>query len=112
MSATVPKIEASYSNTGLSASLAATTVFTPSNTGLYRVSVYAVVQSGAGSIAGQVGFTDDYGAKDLSTNLSAFSTAPASVALTVKATAGNPITILWNLTGTATYDTYVVVESL
>lgn len=109
MSAQVPKIEASQSFLNQSADLAATTVFTPSVDGMYRVSAYVRSVSGTGGAAARIGWTDEAGTTSTGLNLAG---SPGQCTVPMKALAGTPITIQASIYSSCTYSLYVVVESL
>ena len=111
MSATVPAIVASQAWNGQTSALAQTAVFTPSASGLYRLTVYLSVESGSGGATPHFYWTDDAGSQTRQFDPSNTS-FPVSYSMLVKAASGDAISVSVGVTGTNTYDLYAVVESL
>lgn len=108
----VPVIVAKQAFTGQTASIAATTIYTPDVDGDFELSVYAVVDpslSGVASISAL--WTDEYGSYDVSW-CDANPTIPGKNTQTLHVTSGNPIQIasLYSKSGPALpYDVFVTV---
>jgi len=114
MSATVPVVVSNQSVTGQTTSL--TLSYTPTVSGIYRLSAYAVVSYGGGN-NGNIKFewTDDHSAWSWGPNDgpigASFFAAPKSIL--VRAVAGQPIGIVYTVTsGTPSADLYLIVEDL
>ena len=132
-------VEAAASNNpGLTASFPLTTIFTPTTTGMYRVSVYAegtvagasagspfgsgvfgagVFQPGDDNVQVVVGWTDDVTARTTTPDLFTLdlgNTNAASDDVFIRAVAGQPITLqtFLNNTGTPTYGVFARVEAV
>lgn len=117
----LPQIVAKQSFLAQTNNFASTAVFTPSVTGLYRISVYLECPTTA-DIAVNVQFTDDRSNAQNATiavlqtgkylNQMAASGSLQGVA-SFRDTSGNAISVSTNnYAGTGTYDLYVVIEQL
>lgn len=116
----LPQIVAKQSWLSQSSALAATTIYTPSADGLFRVSAYIEVSSGSTRApSAQMTWTDDHAAQNNSGLLGGVDVAGnwtingSFATRAFRATSGNPIQISTSLSaGTGTYDLYVVIEQL
>lgn len=109
---------ATASLTGQTAAIGATTLFTPSAAGTYRVSVYQVcTTAGAGTLATTIGWTDDEQAQTTKpasdVNLANLGEAASGVTF-IQATA---VAITYTVTaagiaGGAAFSLYITVEQL
>lgn len=102
------------SATSQTSSIGTTTLFTPTATGTYRVSIYIVDIAGTVfTLQGTVGWTDSATAQTATTStLTNATNGYVQSSFFVEATSGNPVTYAVALTGTATYNVYVVSERL
>jgi hypothetical protein len=117
----LPTVVAKQSFLAQTNNFASVVIFTPSVSGLYRISVYLECATTA-DIDVNVQFTDDRSnaqdAEILSINVGKYSaTTAAGNSLTgvacFRATSGNAISVSTNdYAGTGTYDLYVVIEQL
>ena len=99
---------------GQTSSISTTTLFTPSVTGTYRVSIYIVDTAGSiFTLQGTIGWTDDITAQTATTStLTNMTDGYLQSSFFIEATLGNAVTYAVALTGTATYSLYVVSERL
>lgn len=99
--------------TGKTASIGATTLFTPAATGEYRVSYYiSTTTAGAGNVITTVNWTDENGAKNIASaamNLTAGNFQQATYLVHSGASA---IQFSTTYAATGTYQIYVIVERL
>ena len=98
---------------GQTGSISPTTLFTPGDSGLYRVTVYLNSSAaGSGTIAGSVAWTDEVGPQAASgtvTNVDTYS----SMNVIVRATSGNAIRYSTTEAGTSgAYNLFITVEQL
>jgi len=110
------------SNVALTAqpsAIATTTLFTPTTTGTYRVSVYIVdtAAGSAGTVAATIGWTDDEQAQTISTSTVPLATLGAFTNSTffIEATSGNNVTYATTFVGalgSPQYSLYVTAERL
>ena len=96
-----------------------TTLFTPTSTGVFRVSVYIVdtAAGSAGTVSATIGWTDDEQAQTISTSTVPLATLGAFTQSTffIEATSGNAITYstaFAGAIGSPMYSLYVTVERL
>jgi hypothetical protein len=108
MSATVPSVVARQDFLSQTSNLATTTLFTPSASGLFRVTVYGI-PSGP-NITVTIGWTDDDGANSFNPSDQAGNGARSGT-VAIRSTA-NPITIAVTRTNAPTWNLSVVVEDL
>jgi hypothetical protein len=116
----LPQIVAKQSWLAQSAALAATTIFTPTADGLFRVSAYIEVSVGSNrGPSAQMTWTDDHAAQNNSGLIGGVDTAGNwtingnYATRAFRATNGNPIKIATTINaGSGTYDLYVVIEQL
>ena len=104
MPASVPNIVGTYSAFGQTASIATTTIYTPSTNGLFRASVSCVRNSGSGTATSLLGWTDGSGSRSYSVADYYYDT--------VMEVNNQPITIGVTVAGTVNYDIWVVIEQL
>jgi len=111
-------VVASVALTGQGAAINATTIYTPSAAGTYRVNVYHLVTTaGGGTLTTTIGFTDDEGAKtvvpasdiDLSVDTSA-NTGTSFIRST--ATAITYTVTIAGISGSPKFSLFIVLERL
>lgn len=100
--------------TGQTSAISTTNLFTPPSTGTYRVSFYVVTTAGTVySLQGTIGWTDDDQAQTATTSMLTNTVGGYTQAsFFIEATSGNAVSFSVALTGTATYNVYVVAERL
>jgi hypothetical protein len=109
MSLTSPKIEYSNSFVGQSSDISQT-IWTPVAAGLYRVSLYAEINSLGGTVT--LGFTNDSGAQTIVAEASPDGFEQDKQMLAVfRAAAGQPITLTTAIGGFP-FNLYIVLEKL
>ena len=106
-----PVIVADLSFTAQTSGFGPTTIFTPTDSGIYRVAIYGESSDQLGSFTATMTWTDDFGSNFKFLSNEGF---PGQGSRIVFATAGNPITITTSpsLSTGATYNTFVIVEQL
>jgi hypothetical protein len=113
------QIVAKQSWTGRSSALGSTTIYTPSASGLFRVSAYLEVASGSiTSVNAFLAYTDDhhtpnatyYGLGSLVSG--DYNNSGTVQAYAFRAAASAAISVSTNYSGTGSYDFYVVLEQL
>ena len=106
-----PVIVSDLSFTAQTSGFGPATVFTPTDSGLYRVVIYGESSDQLGTFSVTMTWTDDFGANFKILSNEGF---PGQGSRIVFATAGNPITITTSpsLSTGATYNTFVIVEQL
>lgn len=100
--------------TGQTSSISTTTLFTPTATGTYRISIYVVDTAGTTfTLQGTIGWTDAAQAQTATTStLTNTTNGYLQSSFFIEAVSGNAVTYAVVLTGTATYNVYVVAERL
>ena len=111
-SASVPNIVASGSFVNETNSLSATTIFTPSENGLYRISIYGEGEDSESEphVSAQLTYSDDFNSDyPVDFNLN----TPISLAYVARLTASNPVQLSATInSGSPTYDLYYTIEQL
>jgi hypothetical protein len=106
-----PVIEAKQQFLSQTSALAKTAIFTPTTSGLFRLTIYLNVASGTGGVTPFFYWTDTIGAQSAQFDPSNLGT-PVSYTMLVYCVSGDAISVSTNVTGTNTYNLYAVVEQL
>ena len=105
-----PVIQASNAYTAQTAGFGATLQYLTVAPVVARVSIYLAPSAGTGQVRVKLNFTDDHSVRGITFDAAVLG-SPVSICFPIRAANATNITVETAITGTITYDMYVVTET-